>query len=131
MSVSAKPEHAGSAENTIRDNDKSSEEMKNDDLERLQTTKEGEMQTQNAAAARREWIKTAPESPRNWPLRRKWWIIAGLNFYTIIVFICNTGFVTDDAENSFGVNTESSVLGQSMVRHPPVVLADLAGSLQV
>ena len=103
-----------------RDDDQSPEETKKtDDLERLPTTKEGEMLTQNAEAAKRDWIRTAPESPRNWPLWRKWWIIGGLNFYTIIVFICNTGFVTDDATHDFGVNTESSVLGQSMVRDPP------------
>ena len=88
---------------------------KGDELENAQSAKEGEMQTKDAEAAKREWIKTAPESPRNWPLWRKWWIIGGLLFYTVIVFICNTGFVTDSAEDQFKVNTESSVLGQSIV----------------
>ena len=119
MSRSAELEHAGSAKNTAHDDDKGSETMKNDDLERLQTTKEGEMMTQNAEAAKRDWIRTAPESPRNWPLWRKWWIIGGLIFYTIVVFICSTGFVTDEAEDRFGVNTELSVMGQSMVRALP------------
>lgn len=115
MSPSIEPEHDGSVEKSAPDDDKGSETMKNDDLEKFQTTKEGEILTQNAEAAKRNWIRTAPESPRNWPLWQKCWIIGGLIFYTIIVFICNTGFVTDDAEDNFGVNTESSVLGQSMV----------------
>jgi MFS family permease len=42
------------------------------------------------------------------------WVIAGLIFYTIIVFICSTGFVTVEAEDQFGVNTELSVMGQSI-----------------
>ena len=127
MSRSAELEHAGSAEKSLQDVDKGSEETKNDDLERLQTTKEGEMLTQDAAAAKRAWVKAAPECPRNWPLWRKWWIICGLNFYTIIVFVCNTGFVTDDATDNFGVNTESSVLGQSMVRAPSIERASSLG----
>ena len=123
MVLQAKVQHADSAENTNHDNDKGSEETKKDDLERLQITKEGEMQTHDAEAAKREWIKRSPESPRNWPLLLKWWLIAGLNFYTIVTFICNTGFVTDDAENNFGTNKESAVCGQSMVRVLLIALA--------
>lgn len=119
MSRSIEPEHAKSTREATRDNGRDSKTTKNDDLERLQSTKEGELLTQDAEAAKRDWIKNAPESPRNWPLWRKWWIIGGLIFYTIIIFICNTGFVTDDAEDNFGVNTELSVMGQSMVRASP------------
>jgi hypothetical protein len=85
------------------------------DLEKQTSLQQGDLQTQDAQAAKKHWIRTAPESPRNWPLWKKWWIIAGLNFYTIVVFVCNTGFVTDDATDHFGVNEESSVCGQSMV----------------
>lgn len=116
ISQAAEPEHASFNEKTARDADKGSETTKNGDLERLQTTKEGELLAQNAEAAKREWIKTAPESPRNWPLWRKLSIIVGLLFYTNVIFICSTGFVTDDAEEHFGVNSQKSVMGQSMVR---------------
>ena len=116
ISQSNELEHAGSAEKTAPDIVQGAEKTENGDLERLQTTKEGEMLTQDANTKKREWIKAAPESPRNWPLWRKWWIIGGLLFYTTIVFICNTGFVTVEAEDQFGVNTESAVMGQSIVR---------------
>lgn len=100
----------------------------NDDLEKRESSPEGE--TQDAQAAKKEWIKHDPKSPRNWPTWRKWWIILGLNFYTIIVFICSTGFVTDDAEDHFGVNSEKSVLGQSMfilgIAIGPMLLAPLS-----
>jgi len=51
--------------------DKRPDSAKNGDLEKLETTQEGEVLAQNADAAKREWIKTAPQSPRNWPLWRK------------------------------------------------------------
>ena len=58
------------------------------------------------------------------------WIISGLIFYTIIIFISSTGFVTDEAEDQFGVNTELSVLGQSMfilgIAIGPMFLAPLS-----
>ena len=58
------------------------------------------------------------------------WVIAGLIFYTIIVFICNTGFVTDSAVDQFGVNTELSVMGQSIfilgIAIGPMILAPLS-----
>lgn len=66
------------------------------------------------AAARREWAKTSPDSPRNWPAWKKWWIVLGLNFYTVIVFIVADGFVTNEAEAQYGVGEEVSILGQSM-----------------
>ncbi|KAL8688999.1 MAG: hypothetical protein Q9218_005223 [Villophora microphyllina] len=113
-SPSAKQEHDGSAEKVAGNHDEGLGTTGNGNLERLQTAQEGEMLTQDAEAAKREWIKTAPESPRNWPLWRKWWIISGLLFYTIVIFICNTGFVTDDAEEGFGVNKEAAVMGQSL-----------------
>lgn len=65
-------------------------------------------------AARREWVQTSPESPRNWPTWKKWSIILGLNFYTVIIFIASTGYVTDEAESQYGVGEEVSILGQSM-----------------
>ena len=68
-----------------------------------------------ASAKRSEWIRTSPDSPRNWAPWRKWRIIAGLNFYTFIVFIVSTGYVTDDATKQFGVGEEVSILGQSMI----------------
>lgn len=84
----------------------------------------------DADAAKREWIKSAPESPRNWPLWRKWWIIGGLVFYTAVVFICETGFVTDNATRQFGVDTEVAILGQSIfilgVGIGPMILGPLS-----
>jgi MFS family permease len=104
-----------------------------DDLEKLETppsVKDGDITTHNPQAAKREWIRTASASPRNWPLWRKWWIIAGLNFYSVIVFICSTGFVTDEAVDQFGVNLQKSVLGQSMfilgIAIGPMFLAPLS-----
>jgi len=58
------------------------------------------------------------------------WIISGLIFYTVIVFICNTGFVTTQAEDQFNVNTELSVMGQSFfilgIAIGPMFLAPLS-----
>jgi multidrug resistance protein len=58
------------------------------------------------------------------------WVIAGLIFYTVVVFICNTGFVTNEAEDQFGVNTELSVMGQSIfilgIAIGPMFLAPLS-----
>lgn len=106
----------------------SSESAKVGDIEKQDTAKEGEIE--DTQAAKREWIKSAPESPRNWPLWRKWWVIGGLIFYTIVVFISSTGFVTDDATSQFGVNTELSVMGQSMfilgIAIGPMFLAPLS-----
>ena len=119
-SQSVEPEHTTSTAKSSRDMNGATKTGKDEDLERLETTKEGEIQTQSPEAAKRHWIKTAPESPRNWPLWRKLSIVAGLNWYTFIVFICNTGFVTDQAEDHFGVNSESSVMGQSIVSGPLV-----------
>jgi hypothetical protein len=96
-----------------------------DDLEKQTSLQKGDLQAQDTQAAKKHWIRTAPESPRNWPYWKKWWIIAGLNFYTVVVFVCNTGFVTDDATDHFGVNEESSVCGQSMVS----VYRNVAGSV--
>ena len=57
-------------------------------------------------------------------------VLGGLIYYTIVVFISNTGFVTDDATDNFGVNTETSVLGQSMfilgIAIGPMFLAPLS-----
>jgi hypothetical protein len=71
MSHLPRPEHNGYAENDTHGDDKRSESAKDGDLEKLETTQEGEVLAQNADAAKREWIKTAPQSPRNWPLWRK------------------------------------------------------------
>jgi len=68
----------------------------------------------NVSRAQKEWLKISPQSPRNWPLWRKWWILSGLLFYTFIVFIDSTGFVTDQAQEQFEVSTEVSILAQSM-----------------
>lgn len=110
------------------------ESSKIEDIEGLseshETTGESDLRANDDFAAKREWIKNAPESPRNWPAWRKWWIIGGLQFYTIIIFICSTGFVTDDATSQFGVGTQLSVLGQSMfilgVAIGPMFLAPLS-----
>lgn len=69
---------------------------------------------QTADEKRKEWIRTSPDSPRNWPTWRKWWIMSGLMFFTFVVFISSTGFVTDWAEERFGVGLEVSILGQSI-----------------
>jgi MFS family permease len=113
------------------DDDKGSNKTDVDnDVEKQETTKEGETSTHSPEAVKREWIRTNPRSPRNWPLWRKWSIIAGLNFYTIIVFICCNAFVTDEAEDQFGIGTEVSVLGQSMfilgIAIGPMFLAPLS-----
>lgn len=71
----------------------------------------GKAQTEDG---KKEWIRTSPDSPRNWLTWRKWWIMSGLMFFTFIVFIPSTGFVTDWAEERFGVGLEVSILGQSM-----------------
>lgn len=68
----------------------------------------------SAEAAKKEWIRTSPHSPRNWPKWRKWWLISGLIFYTFIVFIASTGLVTSYYVDEFGVSEEVAVLGQSM-----------------
>ncbi|KAK5026358.1 hypothetical protein LTR13_009972 [Exophiala sideris] len=130
MSDTTELGHAEPDEKSTHSNDERAKAVKDGDLERQETMKEGEVATQAAEAARHEWIRTAPESPRNWPLWRKWWIISGLIFYTIIVFICNTGFVTDQAEDQFNVNTELSVMGQSFfilgIAIGPMFLAPLS-----
>ena len=59
------------AEKSTYGDEKRSESTKIGDLEKLETTQEGEISTQNADATKREWIRTAPQSPRNWPLWRK------------------------------------------------------------
>jgi hypothetical protein len=71
MSHAPRLDHNGFAENDTQGDDKRSESAKDGDLEKLETTQEGEVLAQNADAAKREWIKTAPQSPRNWPLWRK------------------------------------------------------------
>jgi hypothetical protein len=71
MSRSTELEQGEYAEKSTHGDDKSSESTKDGDLEKLETTQEGEISTQNADAAKREWIRTAPQSPRNWPLWRK------------------------------------------------------------
>jgi hypothetical protein len=35
-------------------------------------------------------------------------------FYTFIVYVTSKGFVTQEAEEQFGVGTEVSILGQSL-----------------
>lgn len=67
-----------------------------------------------AAAAKRDWVNYSRHSPRNWPLWKKSSIILGLNFYTILVFVTLTGFVTDQTEEQYGVGEQASILGQSM-----------------
>jgi len=63
--------HAEPDEKDTRVNDESAKAVKDGDLEKQETMKEGEVATEDAEAARREWIRTAPESPRNWPLWKK------------------------------------------------------------
>lgn len=71
-------------------------------------------QLSTEADAKRQWIHTSPYSPRNWPPRRKWNIVLGLNYYTLVIFVASTGFVTDQVQQQFGVGTEVSILGQSI-----------------
>lgn len=67
-----------------------------------------------ATTAKREWIRISPDSPRNWPTWRKWWLIVGLQFYCTIIFIAADGFITDQAQVQYGVGEQVSILGQSM-----------------
>ena len=60
-----------STEKSTLGSDKGSDTTKRDDLEKLETTKEGEILTRDAAAAKKEWIKNNPASPRNWPMWKK------------------------------------------------------------
>ena len=71
MSHPPQLQHNGYAGKETHGDDKRPESARNGDLEKLETTHEGEVLAQNADAAKREWIKTAPQSPRNWPLWRK------------------------------------------------------------
>lgn len=68
----------------------------------------------SAEDAKQQWINTSPESPRNWPRWRKWSIIIGLNFYTIIVWVNLFGFLTDPVEDQFGVGTQVATMGISL-----------------
>ena len=56
---------------STRSNEESAKAVKDGDLEKQETMKEGEVASEVADAARLEWIRSAPESPRNWPLWRK------------------------------------------------------------
>lgn len=113
-------------ENSATTKEATSAGSPNGDIE----SQERESERNSAIAAKREWIDTAPESPRNWPIWRKWWIICGLLFYTVIIFICETGFVIADAETEFGVDTELAVLAQSIfilgVAIGPMILGPLS-----
>lgn len=71
MSNPTEQEQSECDERSARSDGKGSNTTKDGDLEKLETTKEGEILTQNAEAARREWIKTARASPRNWPTWKK------------------------------------------------------------
>ncbi|KAF8857880.1 MFS general substrate transporter [Acephala macrosclerotiorum] len=56
----------------------------------------------NTQDKKKQWVRHSLDSPRNWSTFRKWWVISGLTFYTFIVFIVSTGFVTDQVEDQFG-----------------------------
>jgi hypothetical protein len=60
---------------------------------------------------KREWIKASPDSPRNWASGRKWSIVLGLNFFSTVIFIAGTGFVTDWAKDEYGISEVCSVEG--------------------
>lgn len=55
---------------SIPGNNESAQVGKDRDLERQATMKEGDV-VEDPDAARLEWIRTAPESPRNWAPWRK------------------------------------------------------------
>lgn len=81
-----------------------------------------------ATTAKKQWIGTSSESPRNWPLWRKWWVISGLLFYCTIIFVTAVGYNTDETMMQYGVSEQLSVLGQSM--YILGVAIGVSGSLQ-
>ena len=74
----------------------------------------GQMSDHDFNEQMRQWIKTSSDSPRNWPTWRKWSIILGLNFFCTVIFIATTGFVTDQAEEQYGVGEVCVLLKNSI-----------------
>lgn len=122
---------------TLRNNDPEAQRVvenapqsEGDDKRRGDSQASSRDSGEKAAAARRDWVKYSKDSPRNWPSWKKWSIVLGLNFYTVVIFIASTGFVTDEAEDQYGVGEQVSILGQSMfilgVAIGPTLLAPLS-----